>query len=228
MSSPPAPPSHSISPSHRLNFSRLSARDSDTATVPIAAECFASTAGAPEAGSSPPEAGPSECPEAGPSAAPCAWPWPWSCSWPWPLCALSSGGSFETCTAWRDCSSSAALLSSNARMSRISHKSTSERSVRMMGARALISRIRASTIASSASVTRSTLLSKMRSANAICCCTSNAPPCPEGSSRCSRMCFASTIEMIASRKMSLPSSSSSQKMLAMGPGLAMPVVSTRM
>mmetsp|Transcript_48393 Transcript_48393/g.90670 ORF Transcript_48393/g.90670 Transcript_48393/m.90670 type:complete len:204 (-) Transcript_48393:16-627(-) len=78
---------------------------------------------------------------------------------------------------------------------------------------------------SAASLTRSTLFSKIRSANATCSTASFSTPSGFSSSKCCTMCLASTtVQMPSSLYISLMSSST-KKVCATGAGSARPVVS---
>ncbi len=87
---------------------------------------------------------------------------------------------------------------------------------------ALTWRMARSTAASSSFETRSTLLRRITSANAIC------SPASSLFFNCSRTCFASTTVTIASSLVFARTSASTKKVCATGAGFAKPVVSTRM
>mmetsp|Transcript_18298 Transcript_18298/g.30547 ORF Transcript_18298/g.30547 Transcript_18298/m.30547 type:complete len:322 (-) Transcript_18298:274-1239(-) len=94
-----------------------------------------------------------------------------------------------------------------------------------MGAKALISRSRFSTRTRSASLARSTLFSRMRSAKATCSTASFSAPSGFSSSRCCSTCFASTRVTMPSRRNCSLMVSSTKKVCATGAGSAIPVVS---
>mmetsp|Transcript_66148 Transcript_66148/g.187863 ORF Transcript_66148/g.187863 Transcript_66148/m.187863 type:complete len:240 (-) Transcript_66148:1398-2117(-) len=100
--------------------------------------------------------------------------------------------------------------------------------VRLMSTVALMSRMRRSTSARCASSARSHLLSKIRSAKAICSTASFSTPSGFSSSRCSMTCLASTRVRIPSSAMCCCTKSSAKKVCATGAGSASPVVSMRM
>mmetsp|Transcript_79101 Transcript_79101/g.246318 ORF Transcript_79101/g.246318 Transcript_79101/m.246318 type:complete len:209 (+) Transcript_79101:164-790(+) len=102
----------------------------------------------------------------------------------------------------RKASSIAMILSrENPRMPRTKSMSTSLFVVRLIGTISLIARIRRSTSSRSSSVsTRSHLLSRILSANAICSTASFSTPSGFSSSRCCTMCFASTSVRMPSRR----------------------------
>mmetsp|Transcript_28792 Transcript_28792/g.75632 ORF Transcript_28792/g.75632 Transcript_28792/m.75632 type:complete len:254 (-) Transcript_28792:48-809(-) len=97
----------------------------------------------------------------------------------------------------------------------------------MMSARRLSPRSRAVTSARCSSVTRSVLLSRIRSANTTCSTLSFSTPSGLSSSRCWMMCLASTTVRMASRRACDLMVSSMKKVCATGAGSARPVVSMR-
>mmetsp|Transcript_86847 Transcript_86847/g.137044 ORF Transcript_86847/g.137044 Transcript_86847/m.137044 type:complete len:254 (+) Transcript_86847:350-1111(+) len=120
------------------------------------------------------------------------------------------------------------LSKENARMPKMKSISISLFVVRLIGTPALIARMRFSTSTrSSSDSTRSHLLSKMRSAKAICSTASFSTPSGFSSSRCWTMCFASTRVKIPSRRMCCCTKSSAKKVCATGAGSAKPVVSIK-
>mmetsp|Transcript_59547 Transcript_59547/g.159546 ORF Transcript_59547/g.159546 Transcript_59547/m.159546 type:complete len:232 (-) Transcript_59547:186-881(-) len=97
---------------------------------------------------------------------------------------------------------------------------------RKTGACELMAFSRASIASSSAaSVTRSVLFSRMRSAKATCSTASFSTPSGFSSSKCCRTCFASTTVMIPSSLYIHLMSSSTKNVCATGAGSASPVVS---
>mmetsp|Transcript_24244 Transcript_24244/g.79830 ORF Transcript_24244/g.79830 Transcript_24244/m.79830 type:complete len:220 (-) Transcript_24244:234-893(-) len=97
---------------------------------------------------------------------------------------------------------------------------------RRIGANLLISRSRFSSRCRSASSgTKSTLLSRRRSAKATCSTASFSAPSGFSSSRCCSTCFASTRVTIPSSLKEALTMSSTKKVWATGAGSAMPVVS---
>mmetsp|Transcript_29711 Transcript_29711/g.90353 ORF Transcript_29711/g.90353 Transcript_29711/m.90353 type:complete len:202 (+) Transcript_29711:654-1259(+) len=103
---------------------------------------------------------------------------------------------------------------------------TSEWAHLWIGAKPLMPRSRASMrSSSSASETRSVLLSRIRSAKATCSAASFSTPSGFSSSMRARMCFESQTVMIASRENLAWMSSSTKKVCATGAGSARPVVS---
>mmetsp|Transcript_60774 Transcript_60774/g.127347 ORF Transcript_60774/g.127347 Transcript_60774/m.127347 type:complete len:239 (-) Transcript_60774:121-837(-) len=90
----------------------------------------------------------------------------------------------------------------------------------------LMALMRCSTARSSSSDTRSVLLSRTRSAKAICSTDSFSTPSGFCSSRCWVMCLASTTVMTASILANARTPSSTKNVWQTGAGSAMPVVST--
>mmetsp|Transcript_24465 Transcript_24465/g.81304 ORF Transcript_24465/g.81304 Transcript_24465/m.81304 type:complete len:246 (+) Transcript_24465:427-1164(+) len=120
---------------------------------------------------------------------------------------------------------SSVLCRSKEEMPMRSLGSTCPFSHRKMVALGLSLRSRSSMAGSSASETRSVLLSKIRSAKATCSTASFSAPSGFSSSRCCSMCFASTSVTIASSRACSLMDSSMKKVCATGPGSASPVVS---
>ena len=98
--------------------------------------------------------------------------------------------------------------------------------VRRIGANWLMLRSRFSMRARSASSgTRSTLFSRIRSANATCCTLSLISSSPRFSSRCCSTCLASTKQTTPSSRANALIVGSMRKVCATGAGSAIPVVS---
>mmetsp|Transcript_49164 Transcript_49164/g.155620 ORF Transcript_49164/g.155620 Transcript_49164/m.155620 type:complete len:217 (+) Transcript_49164:852-1502(+) len=136
------------------------------------------------------------------------------------------------------CSCSPSVLRNSGSMSSVLRRSKEEMPMRSLGstcpfshrkmvALGLSLRSRSSMAGSSASGTRSVLLSKMRSAKATCSAASFSTPSGFSSSMRARMCFESQTVMIASRENLAWMSSSTKKVCATGAGSARPVVSRR-
>mmetsp|Transcript_14598 Transcript_14598/g.38872 ORF Transcript_14598/g.38872 Transcript_14598/m.38872 type:complete len:306 (+) Transcript_14598:344-1261(+) len=137
------------------------------------------------------------------------------------------------------CSCSPSVLRNSGSISRVRFRSkpptlrtfsteTLDMCERWIGANALIALIRASTRTKSSSLTRSVLLSRIRSANATCSTASFSAPSGFSSSRCCSTCLASTSVMMPSSLAKALTASSTKKVCATGAGSAMPVVSMMM
>mmetsp|Transcript_11646 Transcript_11646/g.28284 ORF Transcript_11646/g.28284 Transcript_11646/m.28284 type:complete len:224 (-) Transcript_11646:302-973(-) len=123
---------------------------------------------------------------------------------------------------------STTVSKSNARMPMISSKSTTLCCDSMILARLLMVLILAISASFSASVTRSTLFSRILSANATCSTDSFSTPSGFSSIRCCITCLASTTVRMASKRNCSLRSSSTKNVCATGAGSANPVVSMRM
>mmetsp|Transcript_31450 Transcript_31450/g.98562 ORF Transcript_31450/g.98562 Transcript_31450/m.98562 type:complete len:268 (+) Transcript_31450:144-947(+) len=102
---------------------------------------------------------------------------------------------------------------------------TSPKVQRWMGATVLMPRSRASILSASFGLTRSSLLSSSRSANATCATASFTTPSGFFASRWRSTCLASTSVTMPSSRANAPISSCTRKVCATGAGSAMPVVS---
>mmetsp|Transcript_30629 Transcript_30629/g.89458 ORF Transcript_30629/g.89458 Transcript_30629/m.89458 type:complete len:269 (-) Transcript_30629:2-808(-) len=137
------------------------------------------------------------------------------------------------------CSCSPSVLRNSGSMSSVLRRSKEEMPMRSLGstcpfshrkmvALGLSLRSRSSMAGSSASGTRSVLLSKMRSAKATCSTASFSAPSGFSSSRWSSMCLASISVTIPSSRANALTASSTKKVCATGAGSARPVVSMTM
>mmetsp|Transcript_15316 Transcript_15316/g.45957 ORF Transcript_15316/g.45957 Transcript_15316/m.45957 type:complete len:309 (-) Transcript_15316:392-1318(-) len=204
-----------------IEFTRLSCRLSVLCPCPCPCpELWLWPAPCPSPCSAPcpcPASCPFRCSQAPQSS---SWPWP-ACSWapPWPL----SSASFSSTPK----SSSANFCRSCAWMFDSSQRSTLECTVGRILAKLLMERRRLFTVPATSLLTRSSLLRRILSAKATCWYASFTFPSSTSSSRRARMCFASTTVTTPSRRSSSVRSLDVMKVLAIGTGSAMPVVSIR-
>mmetsp|Transcript_145559 Transcript_145559/g.362996 ORF Transcript_145559/g.362996 Transcript_145559/m.362996 type:complete len:328 (-) Transcript_145559:447-1430(-) len=147
-----------------------------------------------------------------------------------PGCSIPTEPTEESCWwSWLSLKNSASASKTRSnekpRMPRIWSRSTRDCWVRIKGAAPLICRISDSSSASSSSEARSVLLSKIRSAKAICSTASFSTPSGFSSRKCCKQCFASTTVMMPSRTIWAWMWSSAKNVCATGAGSARPVVS---
>mmetsp|Transcript_5386 Transcript_5386/g.9030 ORF Transcript_5386/g.9030 Transcript_5386/m.9030 type:complete len:222 (+) Transcript_5386:939-1604(+) len=119
-------------------------------------------------------------------------------------------------------------LRSKAPMSSTQSTATSAFVQRLIGTVEFIALMRVSMRKRSSAVTRSVLLSKMRSAKATCSTASFSAPSGFSSSRCCSICLASTTVTMPSSRANDLTMSSTKNVCATGAGSAMPVVSMTM
>mmetsp|Transcript_92791 Transcript_92791/g.289301 ORF Transcript_92791/g.289301 Transcript_92791/m.289301 type:complete len:321 (+) Transcript_92791:660-1622(+) len=120
------------------------------------------------------------------------------------------------------------LSREKARMPKMKSMSTSELRVRLIWAVLLIALSSSWTSSAYSSLTRSSLFSRMRSANATCSTASLTMPSGFSSFRCSNTCLTSTTVRMPSSDMCPCTKSSAKKVCATGAGSAKPVVSMMM